>query len=104
LRFQQQTLNFVLDCCHQQAAKPVAAKLYAGATNASYQANATRNAAQQTLKKAQAQLAELKQALKAAQGKKAAAVGQLAAVPGQLGAAQFKVNRPTYVEFVVMLM
>jgi hypothetical protein len=75
-----------------QSAKPVAAKLYAGATNASYQANATRDAAQQTLKAAQAKLSELQLALRTAQGKKQAVLGVMATVPGQLGAGQFKVG------------
>jgi hypothetical protein len=75
-----------------QTAKPVAAKLYAGATNASYQANANRDAAQQTLKDAQAKLSELQQALITAQGKKQSVLGVMVAVPGQLGAGQFKVS------------
>ncbi|KAF6257593.1 hypothetical protein COO60DRAFT_1210886 [Scenedesmus sp. NREL 46B-D3] len=85
----EQRLNSIL------AAKPVAAKLYAGATNASYQANATRSAAQQALLKAQANLVELKQALEAAQGKKQAALGKLAKAPAQFGAAQFRVASST---------
>jgi hypothetical protein len=80
------------DDFHLQTAKPVAAKLYAGATNASYQANATRDAAQQTLKNAQAKLSELQQTLMTAQGKKQSALGVLATVPGKLGAGQFKVG------------
>lgn len=75
-----------------QGTKPVAAKLYESTKNASYQANATRDAAQQALKAAQAKLAHLRSNLVDVSSKKQAAMGAMAVVPVQLGVAQFKVG------------
>lgn len=83
-------------CSVKQATKPIAAKLFAGATNASYQANATRAAAQQALKKAQNKLAELRKALSEAQSKKQDTLAAMSDVPSQLGAAQFQVGCAAY--------
>lgn len=80
-------LNF-----YSQATKPAAAKLYESARNASYQANATRDAAQSALKAAQLRLEQLKGKLSDAKAKRQKVLGAVVAVPLQLGGAQFRVS------------
>jgi len=75
-----------------QASQPFAAKLYAGALNASYQANATREAAQTAFEAAQEKLLQSRQHLAAATASKTTALSTAVGVPGQLGAAVFQVN------------
>jgi hypothetical protein len=78
-----------------QAAQPLAAKLLSGAQNASFQANATRDAARQAMTEAQQKLAALRDQLKAAKSTRNAAKQALIGAPAQWGKAQFRVSRGT---------
>lgn len=78
-----------------QAAQPLAAKLLSGAQNASFQANATRDAARQAVSEAQQKLAALREQLKAAKSTRNAAKQALIGAPAQWGKAQFRVSRGT---------
>lgn len=76
-----------------QAAQPLAAKLLSGAQNASFQANATRDAARQAVSEAKQKLAALREQLKAAKNTRHAAQQALIGAPAQWGKAQFRVSR-----------
>lgn len=82
--------SFAVSCL--QVAQPLAAKLLSGAQNASYQANATRNAAKQAVLEAQHKLAALKEQLKAAKDSRQAAKQVFKGLPAQWGKSQFKVG------------
>lgn len=75
-----------------QMAQPLAAKLLSGAQNASYQANASRDAAQQAALDAHQKLASLEEQLQTAKSTKHAAQATFKAAPAQWGVAQFKVR------------
>lgn len=75
-----------------QSALPFAAKLLSGAQNASYQANATRDAAKHAVLAAHTKLARLREELSTAVATKAAAKKMARGTPVQWGKAQFKVG------------
>lgn len=87
-------------CASAQAAQPLAAKLLSGAQNASYQANATRDAARQAVLEANQKLDSLQEQLQSARDTRQATQAVLRAVPAQWGKTHFKVSpdqmHPTY--------
>lgn len=80
-------------CALAQAAQPLAAKLLSGAQNASYQANATRDAARQAVLEASQKLDSLQEQLQSARDTRQATQAVLRAVPAQWGKTHFKVSR-----------
>lgn len=70
----------------------MAAKLLSGTQNASYQANATRDAARQAVQDAQQKLKTLEEQLHTAKHTKHAAQAVFIGLPAHWGLAQFKVG------------